>query len=213
MSQRKKSRIELLNLKKQGLLVAQGIKILSSKRDALMREFRGLVRAALEVRKKLTEKMGRGGTTLMLANAAEPYRGLVTAGLAAQRDIKLKTSIKTVWGVKIPSIETPPLRRGPFERGSSPGYRSPAVDETAGQFEEIIGVLVESAVAESRLSGVGGAVKKTNRRLNALEMRVAPEIKRETAVIRLHLDELAREETFRLKRFKTLRERKFGAAG
>lgn len=210
MAQRKKSRIELLNLRRQMVLVKQGARILTGKRDALMKEFHGMARKVLLARQKLGDMLRLAGKSLLLARSIEPHRGLVTAALAAGRDIPLAGSLRNVWGVKIPSIGFPPPRRGHFGRGSAPGYRSPVVDETAARFEETIGALIESAVAENHLTNIGGAVKATSRRVNALEMRVAPELARDAAVIRFSLEEQAREETFRMKRFKQLRERRAG---
>lgn len=208
MAQRKKSRIALLNLKHQMVLVQQGARILTAKRDALMKEFHGMARKVVLTRQRMADTLRLAGKSLRLARAIEPHRGLVTAALAARREISLAGSLRNVWGVKIPSISFPPLRRDHFERGSAPGYRSPVVDETAAHFEDAISALIESAVAENHLSNIGGAVKATSRRVNALEMRVMPELARETAVIRFHLEEQAREETFRMKRFKHLRERR-----
>ena len=207
MAQRKKSRIELLNLKRQLLLVKQGTRILAAKRDALMKEFHGMARKVYLARRLMADTFRLAGKNLMLARAIEPGRGLVTAAMAARRDIPLAASIRKVWGVNIPSIDFPPLRRGHLDRGSAPGYRSPVVDETAAAFEDAIGALIESAVAENHLTNIGGAVKATSRRVNALEMRVAPELARDAAVISFRLEEQAREETFRMKRFKLLRAR------
>ncbi len=145
MALRKKSRIELLNLKRQTELVKQGAHILTAKRDALMKEFHGMARKVLLTRQKMADTLGLAGKSLLLARAIEPHRGLVTAALAAQTEIPLTVSARSVWGVKIPSVSFPLLRRHHFDRGSAPGYRSPVVDETAGHFEDAIGALIEGA--------------------------------------------------------------------
>lgn len=208
MAQRKKNRIVLLNLKRQMLMVQQGARILTAKRDALMKEFHGTARKVFLTRQKMADTLRLAENSLLLVRAIEPHRGLVAAALAARRGIQLTGTLRNVWGVKIPSISFPPLRRGHFDRGSAPGHRSPVVDETAAHFEDAIGALIESAVAENHLTNIGGAMKTTNRRVNALEMSVMPELARDAAAIRFHLEERAREETFRMKRFKHLRERR-----
>ncbi len=210
MTQRKKSRIELLHIKRQMVLVKQGVNILTSKRDALMKEFHGMARTVLLARQKLADALRGAEKGLVLARAAVPHRSLATAALAAGREVALATAVRNVWGVKIPPVAIPDLRRGHFERGSAPGYRNPAVDAAAARFEETVNALMQSAVVENHLTNIGGAVKSTSRRVNALEVRVAPELQRDAVQIRLHLEELAREETFRMKRFKRLRERKGG---
>ncbi len=202
MSSRKGGRMRLVELRKQSLLVSHGVRILASKRDALMNEFRGLVRKVRVARVRLEERMKTAGRSLLFARSFSSHTGIVSAALAAQRDIRFGVSVKNVWGVRIPSVDFPDARRGRFERGSAPGFRHPSVDETSDSFEEAINALVENAVAENRIMNIGGAVKTTTRRVNALEMRVAPEIKKEITAIQSHLEEMALEERSRLKRYK-----------
>jgi len=200
--------LELLRLRQRRELVAKGISILTSKRDALLAEFRGAVGEVRELRKALSDNIISAQRALTIAEAVEPASTIMTQSLSAQRKITFDVSLKNVWGVKIPSIEFPDLRRDPFERGSAPGFRDPSVDEAAQLFEDALGGLMKSAVAEHRLLSIGGAIRAATRRVNALERKVAPEIKKGIETIMTNLEEKAREETFRLKRYKSLRERK-----
>jgi V/A-type H+-transporting ATPase subunit D len=200
------TRVELIRLKRAALLVSQGIRILSAKRDALTLEFGGLVTKARATGLKLAEDMGSAEKSLLVASALEPKSGVATAALSAARNVRFRTSVKNVWGVRIPSAIFPDTRRAPFDRGSAPGYRQPSVDETSGYFEKAIRSLLENAIDENRLSTIGGALKSATRRVNALEMRVAPEIKAETAQIQLRLEEIEREEKFRQKRYKSINQ-------
>lgn len=207
MAQVKTSRLELLRLRVRRELVVRGISILTSKRDALLKEFKGAVEDVMSARTTLDDKLLAAERILAIARAMEPGHNLTTQALAAGRDISFDLSTKNVWGVKIPSIDMADLKRGPHERGSAPGFRSPAVDEAAGLFEDAIGALAKSAVAEARLLRVGSAIKNATRRVNALERKVEPQIRRDMNEIVNRLEEKGREETFRLKRYKRIKER------
>ncbi|MBI4666305.1 MAG: V-type ATP synthase subunit D [Nitrospinae bacterium] len=200
-------RLELLRLRDRRKLVARGISILTSKRDALLMEFKGVVRQVRDLRKMLDDKILTAERALNVARAMEPAHSLLTESLAAERDISFNVALRNVWGVKIATVDFPEERRTPFERGSAPGHRSPAVDEAAGLFEDVLPALAQSAAAESRLLSIGGAIRNATRRVNALERKVEPEIKSTMERIMAQLEERAREETFRLKRFKSIKER------
>ena len=79
---------------------------------------------------------------------------------------------------------------------------SARVDQTASKFEEIIDLMIQSADIETRLRRLGEELQKTNRRVNALENTVIPELTEQVKFIFSSLDERAREDHFRLKKVK-----------
>ncbi len=172
-----------------------------------MMEFKGAIKDVHEIREKLDTQITEASHSMVMARSAEPHHLLASTALASQRKITFNMSMKNIWGVRVPTVQFPDATRGPFERGSAPGFRSPAVDETAQQFEEVINTLARSAVEEQRLLEIGGAVKSATRRINALEGKVKPQMEKEMNRIRTRLEEMGREDTFRLKRFKRLKER------
>ena len=200
-----KNRLKLLQLKRRRVQVSKAKDILTSKRDALMKEFHGMVRYGHRIRRDLDRRIDKASKSLLIARGLEPHRALVTAALVAGKKTMVPVTVKNVWGVKIPGVEFSDSERELFERGSAPGYRNPIVDETAGNFELVNNALISSAVAENQIAVVGGAVRTANRRVKALEQWVIPEIDRGIRIIRSYLEENSREEIFRLKRFKKLK--------
>lgn len=207
MSGRGGGRGELLRQKAARIMVLHGVRILSAKRDALSVEFRGVEQKAGATRRKFNKESAAAEKSLVVSGSLSSSQSLDSYADSAERDLLFKTSVKNVWGVRIPSAEFPDTKRGPFDRGSAPGYRNPSVDQTASLYERAAKTLMETAVAEKKLASVGSALKSVTRRVNALETRVAPELKLEIARIKLRLDEIEREDLFRLKRYKSLQER------
>jgi len=207
MARTKTNRVELIRLRKRRELVERGISILTRKRDALMAEFKGAVKDVRQIREQLENRLAEASRSLVMARSREPHHLLTAAALASQREITFDMETKNIWGVRVPHVRFPDARRSPFNRGSAPGHRSLYVDETADGFEEVINSLATSAVAEQKLLEIGGAIKSSTRRVNALEGKVKPQIQRDMHRIRTRLEEMGREETFRLKRFKRLKEK------
>jgi V/A-type H+-transporting ATPase subunit D len=62
--------------------------------------------------------------------------------------------------------------------------------------------MVEVAGSETRIKKLGSEIKKTTRRVNALEQVVIPRILREISYIKSVLEQREREDIFRLKMIK-----------
>ncbi len=196
------TRMNLLLMKGQIKIAVEGVKLLKSKRDALMKEFFAVMDTVLLSRDALTNFCQEGMNTLNLAKALEGEIMLHSASMAASRQIDLEIADKHVWGIPIPEIEQKELVRSFDARGYSPGGTSVMVDETAEAFEKVLNQALKIASQETRLKRLGEEIKKTSRRVNALEQILVPILKREVTFIMRTLEERSREDTFRLKRLK-----------
>jgi V/A-type H+-transporting ATPase subunit D len=107
-----------------------------------------------------------------------------------------------LWDVRVPEIKEVRLSRSALERGYAPVTISSRIDLTAQQFENVVELLVLLAPLEIRLKRLGEEIKKTTRRVNALEQKVIPELKAQVKFIRQVLEDREREDKFRLKRLK-----------
>ena len=74
--------------------------------------------------------------------------------------------------------------------------------DSAAQFRELTEALVKVASTETRLRRIGEEIKKTSRRVNALEQIVVPRIRGRIKSIQSVLDQRALEEITVLKRIK-----------
>jgi V/A-type H+/Na+-transporting ATPase subunit D len=114
-------------------------------------------------------------------------------------DIKLTT--KNVMGVKVPNIEYTEIKKAFMERGYGV-YNSSAIDEAAAAYEKVVEKILLAAEVETSMRKLLNEIEKTKRRVNALEFVVMPRLEKTKAFITLRLEEMERENIFRMKRIK-----------
>src|SRR3990170_3483796 len=170
------TRMNLLQRKQQARIAGQGVDLLKRKRDALVADFFNIVRQSLAAREQLTKAAGEAYILLALAKAWEGRESLEAAAMADRREVLVDIEVRNVWGTKIP--------------------------EGAANFEEVVAAILEVAATEIRLRKIGEEIKKTTRRVNALEQVVIPRLRGEIRFITAVLEQRAREDVFRLKRIK-----------
>ncbi|MBI2247203.1 MAG: V-type ATP synthase subunit D [Armatimonadetes bacterium] len=180
--------MNLLQRKQQASIATQGVDLLRRKRDALVADFFNIVRKSYVM--------------LALAKAWEGGEALEAAAIADRREVLVDIEVRNVWGTKIPEVEVKEVRRNLLERGHNPTTTSLRTVESAGNFEEVLRAILEVAATEIKLKKIGEEIKKTTRRVNALEQVVIPRLYGEIRFITAVLEQRAREDVFRLKRIK-----------
>jgi len=209
------TRMNLLQRKQQAQIAVQGVDLLKRKRDALVADFFNIVRQSLAARERLAAAAREAYVLLALAKAWEGREALEAAAMADRREVLVDIEVRNVWGTKIPEVEVREVRRNLLERGHNPATTSARTVESAGHFEEVLRAILEVAATEIKLKKIGEEIKKTTRRVNALEQVVIPRLRGEIRFIASVLEQRAREDVFRLKRIKAkleARERTGGAA-
>jgi len=196
------TRMNLLQRKQQAKIATQGVDLLKRKRDALVADFFNIVRQALTAREQLTKISEEAYVMLALAKAWEGREALEAAAMADRRDVLVDIDVRNVWGTKIPEVAVKEVRRTLLERGHNPTSTSLRTVESASNFEDVLHAILEVAATEIKLRRIGEEIKKTTRRVNALEQVVIPRLIGEIRFITAVLEQRAREDVFRLKRIK-----------
>ncbi len=194
--------MNLLQRKQQAKIATQGVDLLKRKRDALVADFFNIVRQALTAREQLTKISEEAYVMLALAKAWEGREALEAAAMADRRDVLVDIDVRNVWGTKIPEVAVKEVRRTLLERGHNPTSTSLRTVESASNFEDVLHAILEVAATEIKLRRIGEEIKKTTRRVNALEQVVIPRLIGEIRFITAVLEQRAREDVFRLKRIK-----------
>jgi len=196
------TRMNLLQRRQQAKIAIQGVDLLKRKRDALVADFFNVVRQSLAARERLTAACEEAYVMLALAKAWEGREALEAAAMGDRRELLVDIAVRNVWGTKIPEVAVKEVRRTLLERGHNPVTTSARTVESAANFEEVLNAILEVAATEVKLKKIGEEIKKTTRRVNALEQVVIPRLLGETRYIQSVLEQRAREDVFRLKRIK-----------
>lgn len=198
----KATRSELIELKKQIKLSTTGHRLLKMKRDSLIAEFFNILDKAKGIRSGIQDKYDRAMERLSIAKAIEGTIGVKSAAFAALENPEMELTTKNIMGIVVPEIQSRSVKKRIDERGYGIIGTSSRIDEAAEAFEDLVEDIVIAAEIETTMRRLLDEIEKTRRRVNALEFRVIPNLESQEAFIRLRLEELERENIFRLKRFK-----------
>jgi len=198
----KPTRSELINLKRKIQLSERGYKILKMKRDGLILEFFKVLATAKDSRGELLDKYQLAVDMMAVANTVEGAIGVKSAAFSVKEVPEITLKSKNIMGVIVPQIEASKVKKSLVDRGYGILGTSTVIDETASAFEELVESIIESAEIETTMKRLLDEIEKTKRRVNALEYKVIPELTAARDFIKMRLDEMEREELFRMKRIK-----------
>ena len=198
------TRTALLGAKAQLKLATNGAELLKRKRDALIGEFFALVKDALAAREELSGVSKGAYTSLFSAKAWDSPEAVESLSLAQSGELSVNMQVENLYGVKVPRIELPEAGGGVTFSPITVGTRT---IQAAADFQKVMQALIKVAATETKLRRIGEEIKKTSRRVNALEQVVVPGIQDDIRFIRGVLDQREREESFRLKKIKAKLEK------
>ena len=198
----KPTRSELIDIKRKIKLSQNGYKILKMKRDGLILEFFKVLGDAKDSRGALLKNYERAQEMMAIANTIEGSIGVKAAAFSVRENPDISLKSKNIMGVVVPEIASSQVRKGIADRGYGVIGTTPVIDDTAKAFEELVEAIIKSAEIETTMKKLLDEIESTKRRVNALEFKVIPELSEARDFIKMRLDEMEREELFRLKKIK-----------
>ncbi len=199
----KPTRSELIAIKKKIKLAEAGHKLLKKKRDGLILEFFKVLGEAKEVRKKLNEEYRHASRKMMESVALDGMAEVQSLALA-MKNANIEVRIRNVMGVSIPEINAQQLKEVLGKRGYGLLSTTIRMEEMARSYAELLESCVRAAETETKLRKILLEIEKTKKRVNSLEYVVIPRFTSQAAMIRLRLEELDRENIFRMKKIKQI---------
>ncbi len=198
----KPTRSELLEIKRKIALSETGHKLLKMKRDGLIMEFFEILSKARDIRGILTEEYREARHRLTVAEGQEGTIAIKAAAFAPKDKPYVHIRPKNVMGVVVPQVESTSVRKKIVDRGYGIIASYSAIDDAVSAYEKLVEDIVLAAEIETTIRKLLVDIEKTKRRVNALEFKVIPDLTEAAAFITFRLEEMERENTFRLKMIK-----------
>jgi V/A-type H+/Na+-transporting ATPase subunit D len=200
------TRSELIKVKSKIKLSQLGYKLLKMKRDGLMYELFEVLPKVKNIRANLVKDYRNCVQKLSVAQAFEGQIEIKSVAYSRKSPPTVKMGKKNIMGVVVPKVEADQVKRPLTERGYGLIGTSSLVDELVDAYESLVDEIVKAAELETTMKRLLDEVEKTKRRVNALEFKVIPELTSVKEFITLRLEEIERENIFRLKRVKAKNE-------
>ena len=198
----KPTRMELIETKRKIKLSKSGYKLLKMKRDGLIMEFFELLPKVKDLRSQLSELYSDAMEKLAIAVAADGKTALESAANCLNKAPEVELSSKNIMGVVVPSVEVTAVEKSLEDRGYGLIGTSIRVDEAVHAFEKLSEMIILAAEGETTMKKLLDEIESTKRRVNALELKVIPNLEEIAKYISFRLEELERESIFGLKRIK-----------
>jgi len=194
----------LIAAKKSLELSKVGYELLDRKRNILIREMMSYIDAASQLQGQVDQTYASAYAALMRTNTT--MGNCAEIALALPVDDSLSISFRSVMGVELPTVtlDQQPQGRMPFGLYSSTSM----LDEAYLRFMEVKRLTVRLSEVENSVYRLADAIKKTQKRANALKNILIPRFEEEVRFITDALDEKEREEFARLKIIKNMSEAK-----
>src|SRR3990172_510106 len=194
------TRTNVIRRKKELRFAREGHEILDRKREALTGELVRVAKEADALQKEVWALLQNAYNAMEKARLVMGSDHVEWAALAVNKTVDVHLRMRGIMGVAIPQIEA---RGEPPKLLYSPGDTAAVLDEASSMFREVLLRIPQLSMLTAAVWRLANELRKTQRRVNALQHIFIPQYENTVAFIISSLEEREREETFRLKWLKT----------
>jgi V/A-type H+/Na+-transporting ATPase subunit D len=198
------TRSNLLRIKKDLQFAKEGYEILNRKREVLTTELIAMSKNAEALQTKVWSLLAEAYDAMEKAQLKMGRERVEWAALAANKTVEVTLKFRGIMGVAVPNIES---KGEPLDMPYSLGDTTAALDEASAKFTEVTKLIPELSMVLTTVWRLASELRKTQRRVNALQYIFIPEYEETVRFIVSSLEEREREDTFRLKLLKTRTEK------
>ncbi len=189
----------LLRLKEELKFANIGFDLLDQKKKILINEMLSLIDLAIEYEDKVNDSLSKAYFSLQ--EAVLKMGRLKVSRLSSVINVKseIKLDYRRIMGVRLPVVDTVFENHGPY---FSPFGTEWWIDSSLESFKETLTYLGQLSELKISIMKLAGEVKKTVRKVNALEKIAIPELSESVYLIQNRLEENERESFIIMKMIK-----------
>jgi V/A-type H+-transporting ATPase subunit D len=201
------TRSNYLRMEKSLDRAQRGYDLLERKRQILVMELMDRMEAAKNIQMQVRLAMEKAYEALRKAARSGGIERLLREGCGMQGGHRVRVNTRSVMGVQVPEISfSGGHKKLPF--GLLAGMSG--ADEVRESFHDALELTVQLAEVETAVLRLTRELKKTQRRVNALENTFIPNYEETLDFIGDSLEERAREDLVVMKKVKQIQEKKLG---
>jgi V/A-type H+-transporting ATPase subunit D len=199
------TRMELTRLKRRLVTARRGHKLLKDKRDELMKQFLEIARENRRLRIRVEEALMKVHASFTVAAAVMSPEMLMQSLMLPKQSVTLNVAYKNIMSVNVPEFDFKMKNDNlsdiyPYGFATTSGELDDAVRSLFTTLQDMLFLAQREKAAQLLAS----EIKKTRRRVNALEYIVIPELAETIRYITMKLDENERGNTIRLMKVKDM---------
>jgi len=182
----------------------KGYELLDKKRNVLIREMMGLMNQAKDIQQRISTTFEEAYKALQMVNITLGTNNVEELSMSIPKLEDYEILHRSIMGVEIPSIK---YEEKKIETNYGFFRTNSTFDIAVSKFREVKYLIYELAEIENSVYRLAVEIKKTQKRTNALEKIQIPKYKEQVKFISEVLEEKEREDFFRLKKVKNIKNR------
>ena len=199
------TKTNLMKLRRERIFAQEGYDLLEQKRQILVVELMNLMDKTTDAQEEAEKKLADAFKALQNTVLAMGRNAVVNSAPAVNIESEISITMRRLMGVNIPKVDVKIEDNAPY---FSLGDSSFWIDETIGKFKGVLADLGKLAELRISLMRIAEEVRKTMRRVNALEKIALPDYDESIKYIEDTLEENEREMLATLKLVKENLEKK-----
>lgn len=195
----------LIKIQDELKFARQGYELLDQKRNILVLELLNLVDQAGDYQEKVEKRLAEAYASLQDASLDMGRLRVQQLSRAVYMNCDIHLKDRRVMGVQLPVVETQFEDHAPYFSPSETSFR---IDEAMQNFKEALKEMGRLAELKISIMRLAGEVKKTIRKVNALEKIAIPDLNETVDFIQNRLEENERDMFVLMKMVKERLEKK-----